>query len=334
MYLTILSVIFTFIFYFLTCFNTLDLDHKYLFALFFLIGTIIIRVQIDVTLNKDYYGYYDHFNFDSRTNMIELFFSEPYLYFLFKFFEIFTNDKSAIFNLIYWFTFLLVNMFYIWLAFRKDVQMWKKMLLFVFYYFLFGFVLLRNGPAYLLFGLYFYYSYRGIKFNEVLLTPFIHISSLAMLITFFHKNKYYFRFFLITIIVVSLTILVLMPLLSEMLVLQNSISKADSYSVEVEVVSVFHKIYFLFITVVFLFSCYTYKNKIINPIILTTFILYYVGFMINPVVGFRFTPYIFFAILFFNFDGSFNNQFTKVLNLISFFLFPYFIYTLLDTHYL
>ena len=236
---------------------------------------------------------------------------------------------------IYWFNLFVTNTFFIWLATRKDVQMWKKMLLFTFYYFLFGFVLLRNSPAYFLFGLYFYYSYRGIKFNKVLLTPFMHISSIAMLIIFFHKSKYYFRFFLIIIIIlVSLTILVLMPLLSEMLVLQKSMSKFDSYSEEMEVVSVFHKIYFLFITFVFFITVFVYKKKIVNPIILTTLVFYYVGFIFNPVIGFRFTPYIFFAILLYNFEGDFNIRITKILNVISFLLFPYFLYTLFDTHYL
>mgnify|MGYP006998217128 CR=1 FL=1 len=101
----------------------------------------------------------------------------------------FTYDKAAIFSGIYWFNLLFVNAFFVWLLTRNDVQMWKKHILFSFFYILFGFVLIRNSGAYLLLALYFYYSYRKVKFNSVLISPFIHLSSLPVLMTYFHKKK-------------------------------------------------------------------------------------------------------------------------------------------------
>ena len=86
------------------------------------------------------------------------------------------------------------------------------------------------------------------------------------------------------------------------------------------------------VTIVVLISFVIYKKQAVNPILITTIVFYYISFFINPVLGFRFSPYVFMAILLFNFKGVYGEQMVRIVNVISFLLFPYFLYTLFDTH--
>jgi hypothetical protein len=323
-----------FLFYFLASFNTLESKHRLVFTGFFLISTFILRILIGPELNKDYFGYYGLHDIKMPEDVMSFLFGEPYLKIVYVFFNLFTDDKTLIFLGIYWLNLLVANSFFVWILTRKDVQMWKKIVLFSFFYFLLAFVLIRNSPAYILFACYFYYSFRKIKFNAVLLTPFMHISSLAVLVTYFHKRKNYFLFFVALSIAVTLILLFILPNVSNSIAVKLSLSKIDAYAAEMEVVSVFHKIYFVFITCVVITTALIYKKEISHPLILTTILLYYISFILNPIAGFRFTPYLFFAILFYNYNGAYTKSLTRVLNIACFILLPYFIQTLIDTHYL
>lgn len=333
MNLIIVLTILMFLFYYLASFNTSKLEHNWIFVICFFISACLLRIVINPNLNKDYYGYYDIHNFENPKDLISFFLSEPYLYLIYKFFEFFIFDKQNIFIGIYWFNFFLTNFFFIWLVTRKDIVIWKKILLFVFYYFLFAFVLLRNGPVYILFAYFFYYSYRNKRFLKILLTPFMHLSALALMIILFQKNKHYLKFFFtIILFFIPFLFFYVLPILSNVMALQGSMSKVDSYSEGIDNVSVFHRIYFIFMTIVVLITIWFYKKQIFNPILITTALFYYISYVINPVIGFRFSPYVFFAILLFKFDGDYNSRVVKNLNVASFLLMPYFIFTLFDTH--
>lgn len=329
----IISIV-TFLFYYLASFNSIDIKFKWVIIFFFFIFSVILRHLINPELNKDYYGYFEFRNFFEPTDFLSFLFTEPYLYLVYKFFTFFTDDLTSIFKGIYWFNFFITNIFFIWLLTRKDIAIWKKSLLFTFYYFLFAFVLLRNAPVYMLFACFFYYSYRNIKFRSIFLTPFMHISSLAMMVTVFHKRKHYLFILGIILIIVPIMLLIIFPFLSDVIAFQKSLSKVEAYSETGEIVSVFHKIFLLFVTLIVLITFKIYKKKAFNPILLTAIGFYYIFFYLNPVVGFRFTPYVFFAILLFKFDGSYNKQIVRILNIAVLLLIPYFLFTLFDTHYL
>jgi len=333
----ILIILFTFLlfmFYFLASFNTLKSDHRIMFISMFVLSSVVLRCLINPEINKDYDGYFNFNNFFEPKDFLSFFFTEPYLYFVYKFFTFFSSDPVSVFLGIYWFNLLLTNIFFIWLVTRKDIAIWKKTVLFTFYYFLFAFVLLRNGPVYILFACFFYYGYRNKNFKVVLLAPFMHISSLAIMITVFHKRKKYLLILSFLLLIVSVMLFFLMPIFNDILAFEKSLNKINTYSEDMEVVSVFHKLYFIFITLVVFTTFWIYKKKAFNPILLTTVGFYYLFFFLNPVVGFRFTPYVFFGILLFNFDGVYNNQIVKILNIVAVLLFPYFLFTLFDTHYL
>lgn len=333
---TIITVSFLlFLFYYLASFNSLKIDHKWIFILCFLFSAFALRIIIDPSSNKDYYGYFQVFNFNNPDNVVSFLLSEPYIYIIYNFFELFTSDKKYIFLGIYWFNFLITNVFFIWLVTRKDIAIWKKILLFVFYYFLFAFVLLRNGPVYIMFAYFFYSSYRNKKFLKILFTPFMHLSALVLLVVMFHKYKHYLKiFFAVIVLLIPIFILYLIPILIEVTYLQGSVSKIDTYTKIDQSVALFHKIHFFFVTAVVLITIWVYKKQVLNPILITAMLFYYIAFYVSPVMGFRFSPYVFLAILLFNFNGKYNSQVVRNLNLASFFLFPYFLFTLLDTHYL
>ena len=323
-----------FVSYYLASFNTLKIWNKLFFIIMFLIFATIIRILVAPELNKDYFGYFDLHNFNEPEDIVSFLFSEPYLYLIYKFFYLFTSDKKFIFSLIYWFNFSITNIFFVWLLTRYDISVWKKVVLFTFYFFLFGFVLLRNAPVYMLFACFFYYSYRGKFSYGILLTPFMHLSALSLIITIFNKNKYYFKIlFFILLILLPVLIIYILPLLNNLIALQTSLSKIDSYSEELLSFSIFHKLYFVFVSFALVITLFIYKKKAINPILITTAIFYYVSFFINPILGFRFSPYVLMAILLFNFKNTFCLKWIKFIDFASFFLLLYFIFTLVDTHY-
>lgn len=333
MNLIILLTFLMFLFYYLASFNTLKLDHQWFLLIFFFICSFILRLIIDPNINKDYYAYYNLYNYTSPDNLISFLLSEPYLFLIYKFFSLFTSDKVVTFKCIYWLNFLISNLFFIWLATRKDILIWKKIVLFVFYYFLFTFVLLRNTPVYIIYACFFYYSYRNKKFNKILLTPFIHFSGLSLLALVFQKNKYYLKIFFSSILILlPIVIYYIMPLLSSIGSTKDLSVKFETYHLSVKNTSIFHNIHVVFVTLTILTSLFFYKKKALNPIFLTTFVFYYIAFFFNPVLGVRFSPYVFFAILLLNFEGNYNTRLERNLSLLSFLLYPYFLSTLFSTH--
>lgn len=329
----LIITIFSFTFYYLMCFNSQKTLNKFFYIGLYLMFAIILRFIIAPELNKDYYGYFDLHNFEDPEDTVSFLVSEPYLYLLFKSFSYVIDKKETIFIVIYWFNFLLTNVFFIWLATRLDLNVWKKMVLFVFYYFLFGFVLLRNGPVYILFASFFYYSYRNQKFNKILFTPFMHLSALSLIVTLFHKNKYYLKILFATLFLfLPVFILYILPLLNDLIALQSSMHKVDSYSEGIGNVSVFHKIYFFFISTILAIAILVYKKYAFHPILITTSLFYYIAFYVNPVLGFRFSPYVVIAVLFFCSENIKKSKWNKYLDIVSVLMLPYFIFTLMDTH--
>jgi|TARA_B110000908_G_scaffold155739_1_gene194213 hypothetical protein len=323
---------FIFFFYFLSSFNNLKTEHRFVFICLFVFSVFVLRIVISPELNKDYDAYFGFHDSQMPQNIISFILGEPYLAIVYAFFDLFTDDKVVIFSGIYWFNLFFVTAFFVWILTRNDIQMWKKNILFSSFYFLFAFVLIRNSGAYIMVALYFYYTYRNIKFNSVLISPLIHLSSLPMLITYFHKQKNYYIYLISFIVFAAVAFIFLFPIISSSPGIDRMLSKVSTYSAETETVSVFHKVYFLFVSFILIITALVYKKKMLHPFIITTMALYYIGFMINPVIGFRFVPYLLFSIFFFNYNGIYNSQQTRILNITSFFLFPYFLYTLIDTH--
>lgn len=322
--------------YYFLCKNYSKPGNKFIFGFFFVLISFILRLLIDPSLSKDYVGYFELYTFDEAADLISFLVSEPYLYLLYKFFDIFFDNKSVILDCIYWFNLFLCIYFFVWLAFRDDLELWKKITIFVFYFFLISFVVLRNAPVYIIYSYFFYYSFRAVIYKRTIITPFMHISSLPLLLLLFHTDKNYFKLLLIVIIIFStLLIFQFSPIFESIEAFQSPLSKVGLYLEEMEEVSLSHQIFLAFISGILLLSWIFFRKQIFHPIIITTFLIYYFSYFINPIIGFRYSPYAILAILLTNFESKYEiKSVTEILNIVILVLLPYFIYTYYDTHYL
>ncbi len=336
MTLTIIFISILFFNYYFLCQNHIKYQNKVFYLLSFILLSIVLRLLIPTDINKDYIGYYELYNYNNPENILSFLISEPYLFIIYKFFELFTSNKRIIIECIYWFNLLISLYFYIWLAYRKDIELWKKVVIFVFYYFLTSYVVLRNAPVYFIYSYFFYYSFRAIQYRKIFFSPFMHISSAPFLLLLFYKSKNYFKYLSLALLLfIPILFFVVFPIIDSIEELQQSLNKVDAYTEGESEVGVFHKIYFCFITLLLIINWLNFKKKLFHPLIITTFIIYYISFFINPVIGFRFSPYIILVLLLNNFEGKYNfPALTKVLNLIIILLLPYFIFTFIDTHHL
>lgn len=323
----------TFLFYYLACFDFTNSKKKLWFIICFIVSSFLLRAVIDPTLNNDFYLYFNFKIFHKPTDFLSYLVREPYLYLVYSFFDIFSDDKEVVFSCLYWFNYLITTIFFVWLVKRKDVEVWKKMLIFSFFYFFFAFVLLRNGPVYLLFALCFYYNFRDLKFNYVLLTPFMHISAIAVLIVYFHKWKNYYLFFVVFCILGPMGFIIFHPYLLKVDAFQTVALKIDYFSSNNAEIGMMHWLFFAFISILFLLAAKLYRKQLLHPIIISSAFFYYVTYFINPIMAFRFSPYVLFALLFFNVD-ILKKQIVRILNLLSVFLFVIFLFILYHTHHL
>jgi hypothetical protein len=226
--------------------------------------------------------------------------------------------------------------FYVWLAFRDDLELWKKITIFAFYFFLFSFVVIRNAPVYIIYSYFFYYSYRAIKYKSTIITPFMHLSSLPLLLLLFHKEKNYFKYMVIGLLFfLVLFIFKFLPIFENIDALESPLNKIDTYLEDTKQKSFSHQIYFGFISGLFILSWIFFRKQVLHPIVITTLLIYYITFFINPIIGFRYSPYVILAIFLTNFESNYELKFvTEILNTVILVLLPYFIYTYYETHYL
>jgi len=329
-------IILLFFNYYFLCKNYSKRGNKFIFGFFFVFTSIILRILIDPSTSKDYIGYFELYNFENSASLSSFLVSEPYLYLLYKFFELFFTDKSVILVCIFWFNWVLCMYFFVWLAFRDDLLLWKKIILFAFYFFLFSFVVIRNAPVYIIYSYFFYYSYRAIKYKSTIITPFMHLSSLPLLLLFFHKEKNYFKYMVIGLpFFLVLLVFKFLPIFENNEALESPINKIDTYLEDTKQISFFHQIYFVFISGLVIVSWIFFRKQLLHPIVIITLLIYYITFFINPIIGFRYSPYLILAIFLTNFESKYEiKSLTEILNNVILILLPYFIYTYYETHYL
>ncbi|SHG49161.1 hypothetical protein SAMN05444372_106160 [Flavobacterium micromati] len=328
----VLALILTFLSFYFACLSILDRNKQIVVIAFFIIGSFLLRSTLNVTLNNDYYYYYEFAIFSKPTGFLSYVLNEPYLYTVYSFFSLLIKPKQHVFLAMYWFNFIVSTLFFIWLLLRNDIEIWKKMLLFVLHYFVFGFVLLRNGPTYMLFALYFYYTFRGKRFNWIWITPFMHISSCIILITYFHKWRNYFKMLLVSPVVIIVFYLVIKTFFSSVTAFKSILSKVDIYSKGMPSIGYMHFVFFIFIFSLVVMGFIMYKSKMLHPILVTTVLLYGISFFVNPIVAHRFSPYLLFSLLLFPFEKIRNVKIMLLMNRLSILFFPIFLYSLFLAH--
>jgi len=164
----------------------------------------------------------------------------------------------------------------------------------------------------------------------------MHLSSLPFLLLFFHKEKNYFKYLAIGLLFfLALLIFKFLPIFENIDALESPLNKIDTYLEDTKQKGFFHQIYFGFISGLFILSCFFFRKQILHPIVITTLLIYYITFFINPIIGFRYSPYVILAIFLTNFESKYEiKSLTEILNNVILILLPYFIYTYYETHYL
>ncbi|MCD0473678.1 hypothetical protein LPB87_04640 [Flavobacterium sp. EDS] len=88
----------------------------------------------------------------------------------------------------------------------------------------------------------------------------------------------------------------------------------------------------MFISFLIIAGFLFYKKRMLHPILMTTIFIYMISYYINPVVAFRFSPYVIFALLFYPFDSIISKKNLQLINLSTILFFPIFVYAMLKTH--
>ncbi|GGF08239.1 hypothetical protein GCM10011518_16850 [Flavobacterium limi] len=122
-----------------------------------------------------------------------------------------------------------------------------------------------------------------------------------------------------------------MPYLENLDFFRYVLWKINDYSKVNIVIGYTHWLFFAFITLLYLLGIILYKKRMLHPFLVTTAFFYYVSYFVNPIMAFRFTPYVLFALLFLNFDPL-KKQIVRILNLSSVFLCVIYLFILYHTH--
>lgn len=298
-------------------------------AVFFFVSALLLRLYVPIEINADYGGYANFMFAGEFTFSIKSILSEPYFPQMITWQYLLTkNWKDALFNM-YVFNFLLSFFFYVWLALRKDIKFWIKIFFFAFSYVFLTYTVLRNAPAYFLFGILMYYLVQEKRLWIGYLGFLAHSSSLPALAATFlgFKKPSLKQLVLIFIGAVAFSLMLSLPFFS------HFSGKLDAYT-DTNVtknfgVSIFHKIYLVAILGLNVFIWKNKKEAIYNNFYCAILLIYLILYFLNPVMGFRFSYYIIMYLVCYPYYQKYKYDYaiTIVLCTLLIFLFVYNFYS-------
>lgn len=260
---------------------------KILLSFIFIFFSVLFKLNVEVSDMPDYDAYYDVIGLIKPELSFKMLFAEPYYFQLVNYLYKYNSAEFSI-NFFYYLNFLFTLIFFIWIAFLRDINSWKKVLLYGLYYFLFAFVLLRNTPSYVLTGFLFYYLHQN-KYIKITLLSFLgHLSSLPILIFSMFKNKIGDNklFIYILLYFFSFNLILNLPFLG-VYEKFNMYQDVDEYGK-----SIFHKIYFVFFICINIYLFFKNKIVVYNYTYVFIFMTYFFLQLASPIMGFRFSVYL------------------------------------------
>ena len=326
----IFFIIVLFFSYFLLCLKESPTYFKYFFLFFYFLISILLRVLVDPVNSKDYDNYYNIVSSSGGDyTQIGFLFAEPYLIGLKSLMFIFWDNPDKVIYAIYTFNLIVSSFFFIWISQIKDITLWKKLLTFSLFFFLFAFTTLRNSAAYFLVTILFYNIQRGRKFRIGYLGFLAHISAIPALLSSManiKKASLNVLFFLIVVGFGAYYILQSSPLFA------FGLAKFDSYSGSDDSVNnIVHKIYFFCILSLSVVLWLSNRKYVLNNVFILLFFTYLIFNAINPVMGFRFSIYLILFLLVFPTIKT-DRLIDKALNLTSIMFLGLFIFNYFGTH--
>jgi hypothetical protein len=261
---------------------------KYLFLILFIFLSLAIKYIIPLNKLRDYFTYTRVLS-DNGYFVFQLydFVFEPYFNLISKsllhWFSI-----PMVLEFYYYFLFICGMAFFTWLAFLEDISLWRKYFIFNIFFILFSFILLRNGIAYMILALFFYYMSKGRFLFSSFGALLFHVTALPILFLSFFRNKK-LNFYIIPL---GLAIILLFYFLfynqSSLFYLKFKDFKKNSLQYNYTL----HNIVFTLSLLSFVLLMFFYKKILLNYNYGLLIVLYIVLFYFNAVMGFRFSFYI------------------------------------------
>jgi hypothetical protein len=264
-----------------------DRNVKIKFAILFVILSYLLKFSIDVTKTADYDNYLYIIGLYRPELSLKSIFTEPYFFqlgsWLYKYYPIqqclaFFTESSFIYSTI----------FFVWFAFLKNVTNFNKMIMFSLYYYFFAYIVFRNGPAYMLSGVTFYYLHKNKYLKTTALLFLVHLSSLPVIFFSIFKNKLGDKKLVLWcfLFIISFNILIRIELF-------GIYEKFSSYTNDtVYGQSIFHKIYFYSFVLLNIYLFLFKKDIIYNYTYLPLFVTYLILTYSSSVMGYRFSIYL------------------------------------------
>lgn len=298
-------------------------DKKNIYYCCFIFFSFLIMLNIDVTTLPDYDAYF--LLIDADIDYISLL-SEPYYYYLGTLFKSFFDSYGAL-KIFYNINFIITLSFFIWLSFVKTISVWRKLILYSFYYYLFSYILLRNTPAYLLCGLLFYSLHVKKVCRFSFFSFLFHTTSIPVLTFSILRNKKADWILLLLLLLYLAVLKVLFSLevfgLYEKFLIYSTI---EGYGT-----SIFHRVYFIIFILFNLFVLYARQNVVFNYTYSFIFATYLFLHFFSPVMGFRFSIYLIFYLMLHPFL-EFDEKISRSLNILSIFLMFLTLFNLYSIH--
>jgi len=303
------------------------------FTLIIFLGlSLLFRIMIPFEDNADYYPYsvlrtYE-FNITKPLH-------DPILALIYNsFYAISFGSKAFAIKGLYWTNFFISTSFFVFLIRKKELPLYKRVMFFSLYYFLFTYTLLRNGPGYILIAL-FYFNYLNSnllkrKVKYLWLSILFHYSTLSILVlhyvTSFTKKQLIIAFVILVfaLIGVFIGLELSLDIISE---------KYASYSKSLREEQLSHKIWYIFVCSLFVLTFIENKYLANTKFHFLIFLVFLVLYKISHIAGYRFSIYCIMYYLLLQPSKSFFIRNQKLFNFGSFVFVLYFIFTFYDTHY-
>ena len=264
-----------------------DRNVKISYAILFVILSFVLKFSIDVTKTADYDSYLHIIAIDTSAFSLKSLFTEPYFFQLGSWFlKYYSAEHSLAF--FYEFSFIFSTIFFIWLAFLKNVSTFNKVVIFSLYYSFFAYIILRNAPAYMLSAVCFYYLHKNKYLKITVLSFLLHLSSLPTIIFSFLKNKSGDKKLIILCLLYALSFHMLVRIelfgIYEKFLVYASLKNPSQ--------GIFHQMYFYFFIIFNIYLLFVKKEIIYNYTYLLLFTTYIILNYTNSVMGYRFSVYL------------------------------------------
>lgn len=279
-----------FICFALACFTANSISKIFL-SLSYLLVAIMLRILVPIESNDDFHVYSELFDYSLDVNQgLFVLFDEPLIRIVHLIFGLFLTKNESVLYCIYAANFIVINVFLIHLIFVKKVSAIGKILWFAIYYFLFSYVVLRNGLVYISFAWLIVTEFRRKKL--VLISPLSHLSGFVGYSALLFLAKRNYVVFIILPVAIFITFL-FFPKMESIYAINKLRVYLDSSVQD----SIGHYILLALVIGLYGFRRLSYKNTKILVLLRFLLWLYILGFIIKPVVGARLAPFLLTVVL-------------------------------------